>query len=120
MTVDRALNDIMEFDHVIEVHADGSITDRPDVYAPDLYDDVIVASGWEFFTTGYSRQDGYAGPIMHASEFIGGRLEYDIRTTPGVYVALVAYYYDPDSDASDDDGYYAEGWAVATLAETDR
>lgn len=116
MTVDRALSDIMEFDHVIEVHADGSITDRPDVYAPTLYDGDLDSAGWAFFTTGYSLQDRYDGPIMHDSEFIGGALEYDIRTTPGIYVAVANYYY-PDPD--DDGELVVEGWAVV-YRETDR
>lgn len=32
------LNSKMEFDHVIEVHADGTVTDCSNVYAPELND----------------------------------------------------------------------------------
>lgn len=36
----------MEFDHVAEVHADGTVTDAPsDLYAPEVYDD-DVSGGW--------------------------------------------------------------------------
>lgn len=97
------LNDQMEFDHVIQVHEDGSVTDAPGMYAPDLHDGEIGDSRWEFFTTGYSGQDRYSGPIMHSSEYIGGQLERDILATPGFYVAVVDY---PSDDGEPD------GWAV--------
>jgi|tagenome__1003787_1003787.scaffolds.fasta_scaffold20682535_2 hypothetical protein len=104
---DRELNDIMEFEHVIEVREDGSIIDRNDLYAPDCYFDqgVINYSGDRNWTAldGYSGQEGYSGPIMHASEYIGGRMEADIRSTPGIYATVIIT--DPD------DGEPA-GWAV--------
>jgi hypothetical protein len=102
-----ALNDMMEFDHVIEVHADGSVTDANDVYAPDLFDDELMSDDWTLLN-GYSGQSGYSGPIMHNSEFIGGQLERDILAEPGYYVALV-------NNSLDDDE--PEGWAVAYRAK---
>lgn len=118
----RTLNDLMEFDHVIVVHEDGSITDAPrDIYAPesmfdeDIHPDPVAfpafvnPDGWEFLS-GYSGQDRYAGPIMHRSEYIGGGLETAIRETPGTYVAVVVNSY-PDDD--DENGEIdADGWAV--------
>jgi hypothetical protein len=105
------LNQIMEFDHVIVVHSDGSVTDGPaGIYAPGLYDDELDSTKWELLD-GYSGQDSYSGPVMHNSEFIGGRMASDILVEPGTYVAIVAYW--PEED--DDDGPYAEGWAVARL-----
>lgn len=106
------LNDIMEFDHVIEVHDDGSIT-HPGSLAPTLYEDENFESGydlspgWELLN-GFSRQDRYSGPIMHRSEYIGGGMESYIRETPGTYVALVAETLD-DSEP--------DGWAVAVKEE---
>jgi hypothetical protein len=98
------LNEVMEFDHVIQVHEDGSITDAPSgIWAPSLYDDVLDDSRWTLMG-GYSGQSGYPGPIMHNSEYIGGQMEKDIRETPGFYVALVNYSLDSDD---------CEGWAVA-------
>lgn len=103
----RPLNDIMEFDHVIEVHADGSVTDGPPgVYAPDLYESELSCGpddGWSLMD-GYSGQQGYSGPCMHQSEFIGGGMERDILAKPGLYVALVGY---PDDDSEPTE------WAVA-------
>lgn len=100
----RPLNDRMEFDHVIQVHEDGSITDEPTVHAPELYDGELTASNWTLLR-GYSGQESHPGPIMHASEFIGGRMAEDIRVTPGYYVALV--------NGTLDDSEEGEGWAVA-------
>lgn len=110
MTLDKT----MEFDHVIRVHDDGTVTDEPGIYAPTLEDDVLDSDRWEFFSAGYSGQHGYSGPIMHDSEYIGGRLERDILWTPGVYVAVVACW----SPESYDDGQTTmEGWAVVTLKD---
>lgn len=110
----KPLNDLMELDHVVQVHADGTVTDGPPgIHAPDLYDERIDGEGWEFFSAGYTGQHGYRGPIMHNSEFIGGRLESDILATPGTYVAVVAYW----SPEGDENEAAAEGWAV--LRRTD-
>lgn len=115
----QALNEFMEFDHVIRVHEDGTISDDvPNIrayWAPDLVEgELHDGSGWELMT-GYSGQDRYNGPHMHDSEFIGGGLERDIRTTPGLYVALAVDYTSPVSDDDHDyeEGPYSEGWVVA-------
>lgn len=119
-----ALNDKMEFHHVVEVHADGSVTDGPSgLYAPEVYveldsdgqmisldpNDIQVGRGWELLN-GYSGQDRYRGPIMHDSEFIGGGMERDILATPGVYAAVTVIGLRPDGEQNDDD---LVGWAVA-------
>lgn len=101
------LNDLMEFEHVIEVTADGSVIDRGDLYAPECYDDAgdinfAGAKGWTALN-GYSGQYRYAGPTMHASEFIGGRMADDIATTPGIYAAVIVTDLDSDEPS---------GWAV--------
>lgn len=110
------LNEIMEFDHVIEVHEDGSITDRPDIYAPELFNDELLGEGWKLLN-GFSGQDRYAGPIMHQSEFIGGGMERFIRESPGVYVALVNYTTDDEGGEYDEPA--TDSWAVAYRTETE-
>lgn len=99
-----SLNDLMEFDRVVRVHVDGSVSYPSLPHAPELTDGE-VSPGWRLLD-GYSGQYGYSGPIMHTSEFIGGGMERDILSTPGVYVALVDY---PSDDSE------PEGWAVAQL-----
>lgn len=99
-----------EFDSVYEVR-DGQTFARLDLHAPSLYDGE-VGGPWELMN-GYSGQDRYAGPIMHPSEFIGGRLERDILENDGVYVSLVNYY--TPEDADDDDN--VDGWAVARMVD---
>jgi len=101
------LNDVMGFDHVIVIGEGGTVADAQGIYAPELHDGE-VSPGWTLLN-GYSGQDRYSGPIMHASEFIGGGMADDILSTPGVYVALVDYAGD-DSES--------DGWAVAKLTET--
>lgn len=99
------LNDRMDFDHVIEVLPDSTVIDRHDIHAPSLCDSELEDGRWELLN-GYSGQHRYSGPIMHASEYIGGYMERDILDNPGLYVALVDYPLD-DSEP--------EGWAVAYI-----
>lgn len=109
------LDDLMEFDHVVRVHADGTVTAAYDAndrrtWAPELQDYAgdpellgqARSQGWSLMT-GYTDQYGYNGPVMHSSEFIGGKMVRDILSTPGLYVALVLN--DADGEPS--------GWAVA-------
>jgi hypothetical protein len=106
-----SLNDVMEFDHTVRVHADGTVTDaEPGApWAPEVYDAELPAgSPWRLMT-GYTGQHGYNGPSMHASEFIGGRMADDILANPGLYVALVDNPLNPDND---DD---VNGWCVAYI-----
>jgi hypothetical protein len=98
------LNDKMDIDHVIRITPDGTVADAPGEYAPEvivLLDEdgqitndaeaelirSVEAQGWELMT-GYTGQFSYHGPIMHPSEYIGGRLALDIRERPGLYVAV--------------------------------
>lgn len=105
------LNTIMEFDHVIEVRHDGTVTDGPSwLYAPNLHDEHLDSPQWTLLN-GYSGQYGYRGPVMHNSESIGGRMAQDILDAPGVYVAIVATWSLMEGESEDADT--VEGWAVA-------
>jgi hypothetical protein len=112
-----ALNKVMEFDHPIRVNADGTVTPSvPGVYAPECHDEEgaerpYLSPGWEF-VDGYSGQQGYSGPVMHSSEFIGGGMARDILAAPGVYVAVVVYWLSDEDEDSDD----MAGWAVVRQA----
>lgn len=108
------LSDLMDFDRVIQVHEDGSVTDAPNDrahWAPSLLDgELCEPNGWSLLG-GYTRQEG-RGSIMHNSEFIGGQMARDILARPGFYVSLVCYWapaYEDQEGESDVD----EGWAVA-------
>lgn len=107
-----ALSNVMDFDHVVTVHDDGTVSDdESGLYAPDVYMDsdltVTVTPGWELLN-GYSGQDRYSGPVMHESEFIGGGMARDILSEPGEYVAVIVYSLDTEDDGDD-----IAGWAVA-------
>jgi hypothetical protein len=108
------LSNVMEFDHVIQVNEDGTVTHRPDIYAPSLYDDALSSDKWELLN-GYSGQDRYSGPVMHNSEQLAGGIARDILAKPGVYVAIVACW-SPDED-DDSEETTLEGWAVAKLKD---
>lgn len=121
------LQDLMEFDHVIRVHTDRSITEPTGVYAPELHmrctdaGDILpehdrqytadaAAQGWTVLT-GFTGQSGYSGLLMHPSEYIGGGLATHIRETPGWYVAVVVDTYPPGDGESE-----PAGWAIAHRA----
>lgn len=121
------LSDLMEFDHPVIVYPDGAVSDDlDDVYAPESVIDTdedgqILAdherawiqgmreAGWEPLT-GYTGQDGYNGPIMHPSEYVGGRLERDMLNEPGIYVAVTVEAVPGDEDTD------PAGWAVLRRA----
>jgi hypothetical protein len=89
----------MEMDHVVLISPGGHISDGPaDVYAPELfssdadddeYRSQAEAAGWTL-ESGWTGQHGYSGVIMHASEFIGGRLAEHVLCTPGLWVVTAA------------------------------
>lgn len=121
----RELNDLMEIGHVIRVQ-DGVASDegidrtRREMWAPECiyygFDGgkahIEPGQGWTLLE-GYTGQHGYSGPIMHSSEYVGGRLERDILARNGYYVALVCEVIDdPDWDYSVENPEPA-GWAVA-------
>lgn len=111
------LSQTMEFDTVICVDPAGEVTTMWGVYAPDLYhvegeqhpNDVEVHGDDWTLLVGYTGQYGYNGAVMHSSEIISGRMESDILSHPGLYVACVVNCY------SDDDNVDPEpaGWAIA-------
>ena len=106
------LSDLMDFDHVITVGRDGTISDGNGLYAPEVYIDDGdpfwgAGNGWEVLR-GFTGQQGYHGHVMHASEYIGGGLEDHIRQNPGNYAVV---------EVRDEDGGFPDGdpvgWAVA-------
>lgn len=92
----KTVNDLVEFDCPFRVTEDGQVETGPieGVYAPEVYFDGTPGGGgvdigsdeWSAWSTGYTGQWSYSGPVMHDSEFIGGRLERDLLDDPGVYV----------------------------------
>ena len=123
------LNDIMQLDHVVQVHSDGSVTDHDipnqrELWAPDLRNGELdsYTPGWNLISAGYTGQDRYNGPIMHNSEYIGGRLADDILAEPGYYVALPSEYACDESHNCDEECESAitEGWAVAYREPTEK
>ena len=137
MQHDMHLSEIMEFDHVIFCNGNSIVFDNDDMprpgrslYAPSVS---VMPDGSEFsgldewqLLSGYTGQYGYRGPVMHASEYVGGSLARDILTTAGYYVAVVV-----ESETCDDYALYGEcgvssrtdhqcsdepaGWAVAFI-----
>jgi hypothetical protein len=105
---------MVEFDCPFTVDENGNIHDS-DEYAPTLWDESLDSDRWVFWSTGYSGQDSYSGPIMHNSEYLGGRMARDLLAEPGTYCLVVAYWSPDDEDQDDDDT--AEGWAVVKLSE---
>lgn len=125
------LNEVMDFGRVIEVKADGTVEFRNEFHS-EMFDvtsylrdaetwdwetEISLPEGWSLMN-GYSGQQGYRGPEMHTSEFIGGGMARDILETPGLYVALTVesdcgYKLDTcDPEVGCD--CQPDGWVVAT------
>jgi hypothetical protein len=143
--MDRPISELMEFDHVVAVMPDGRVIDTDegfnylDVHAPEVflhYDgpfidaqvsredtaamvDYLGQQGWEALC-GWSRQylTQKNDPIMHPSEFIGGRFEERIREEPGYWVQLAVDIHpnedDPEHESNGGSGESKSvGWIVA-------
>ena len=122
----HGLNYVMDFDHVIQVHEDGTVTDVPsagyETWEPEFTGDTATgettlsthpcsASKWQNFGGRYTSQYG-VNDILHNCESVGAGLERDILATPGFYVAVYCTW-TPDDDAFDEDEDTVEGWTVA-------
>jgi hypothetical protein len=124
----KNLNELMSLDHVIRVLPGRQVAENTGDYAPEVYieldeDGQIVGSaepdmikriedaGWEAMD-GYSGQHGYSGPIMHVSEFVGGRMADDILDAPGLYVAVMPTGLYPAEETRERDGDDAIGWLM--------
>lgn len=125
MTTHQELQQIMEFDHPINVRSDGTVTDAPGVYAPEVYhvegeqhpkDVEVLSDEWETFSVGYTGQYSYNGAVMHASEYIGGRLADDILATPGTYVVTSVEVYPEDQEDGSDE---PAGWTILRRKDVD-
>lgn len=118
----RELNDLMQFEHVVRVQDgvasdDGIDSSRREMWAPECIHEgfsdgnhIEPGQGWTLLE-GYTGQDRYDGPVMHACESIGGRLERDILARDGYYVTLVCSVMAEDPDADEDDE--PAGWCIA-------
>jgi hypothetical protein len=104
----ETLSDAVEFDSPFRVYEGGKIGDAEDIYAPELMDGELLGDGWAFIS-GYSGQDGYSGPIMHSSEYLGGKMAQDVLDEPGLYCMVPAYYTNDEDPA---DGPFIEGWTL--------
>ena len=127
----------MSIDHVVRVHPDGTVTDATGIYAPEVHCDYdgafadaqisdehdrdmityLADQGWTV-ERGWTHQDFYSGPIMHASEYIGGALADHILSTPGYWVACSVEIHPGENDPEhEDNGGNGEpetaGWIVA-------
>jgi hypothetical protein len=117
----RTIQD-QDFDHPFTLHADGSLTDADNVWAPEVYhddtDDVTIdgipwkdTDRWHALA-GLTGQYGYNGPTMHASEQIGramaSRMIGMCDDGPRVFVATTVEVL-PDDDDTDTE---PAGWIM--------
>jgi hypothetical protein len=124
------LNEHMQIEHVIRIREDGKAEDATGVHAPestieahwdeygmadilkedeDAYVESLGVQGWTVmrgWSCGYLSGNS---PLMHPSEYIGGRLAEHIRENPGLYVALSVSICPQHEDGESE----LAGWAVA-------
>lgn len=111
------LNRWVEFDSPFEVDGEGGVRYRWELHVPSYFDDEIDGSDWETWSQGYTGQYGYSGPVMHNSEYLGGRMASDLLADPGTYVVTAATWTHIDEDNNDDEPYFVEGWVVLKKKE---
>lgn len=115
------LDTLAEFDRVFRINPDGTL-DFPDTalrehWAPERVEDDVVDgdpdSPWKL-VNGFSGQYGYAGPVMHSSECLGGGMADHVLGTPGLYVVMEAYVSQERSGLGDDEYDEDEpaGWVL--------
>lgn len=117
----------VEFDSPFQVGHSGTVYLHPERTIPPVplachderadmvLDDVPynVHTQWEALT-GYTGQHAYNGPVMHASEYLGGRLADDILATPGIYVVTSVEGYPEDQEDGSEE---PAGWTILRLKE---
>lgn len=113
----QPLNYHMDFDRVVLVNAQGQVF-QTDEYAPELDGEEIISTEDWTLLSGFTGQYYYNGPVMHESEYIGGRLEQHILSTPGLYAAVLIYpSWEEQEAVTDEDEEFRNaepyGWAVA-------
>jgi hypothetical protein len=126
------LNSIMEFDHVIHVWPDGTVSEpRGMVWAPEinLFGDSegdvdsdseadmvadVSSQGWTLLSGWTGQYMSRDSVIMHPSEYIGGNLADHILATPGYYAAVVVDLMGDPDDSGETENV---GWAIAYREE---
>lgn len=89
------LNEQAHFYIPFQITEDGSYADSHESpYVDDIYFEEgsiwrleELPKGW-WPVNGFSSQDGYSGPLMHASEQLAGEMEAWVRANPGHYVLI--------------------------------
>lgn len=118
------LGGLVEFDSPFVITYRGELVAAPEsLSAPEAIEyadgqlviDYYRPGRWEPID-GYSGQYGYSGPVMHPSEYLGGRMARGIIDSPGAYV-MTAVYAIPDDD-DDDVTDNVTGWVVCRWSET--
>jgi hypothetical protein len=103
MVTPDQLNRLVKFYCPFEVTDDGQVVEVTGVYPPESVncDGEPLDDRWTTLD-GFSHQYGYAGPIMHSSEFLGGAMAREVLATPGVYVLAECL---PDDEDGTPDGW---------------
>ena len=111
------LNEAMDFDSVIYSHGDGTVSDAHTMRSPYVYIAEQEDGTWvgEALDEPWELVDGFSGPYMHASEYVGGGLARHILETAGYYVAVVVTPV-PLDECEDVD---SDEWAVAYTETVD-
>lgn len=123
----ESAKELMEFGRVIQVGKEGvpfpalnglGLSTAPEeIQYVDLdgdggAPDPVAPKGWEYLR-GFTNQQGYRGPIMHDSEFIGGGLADHILENPGFYsTVLIEGMQDPEDPEYADGDTVPVGWGV--------
>lgn len=112
------LNTSVEFNIPFIVNEDGTVEMSAN-FEPDEvignypeHGNVFISDGWTAWSYGYTGQYGYAGPVMHESEQLSGRIADDILSEPGEYCICEVSYFPEDDHDQEEYEMEHEGWIV--------
>ena len=112
------LNRFVEFNIQFIVNEDGTVEMSAN-FEPDEvignypeHGNVFISDGWTARSYGYTGQYGYAGPVMHESEQLSGRIADDILSEPCEYCICEVSYFPEDDHDQEEYEMEHEGWIV--------
>ena len=96
--IEKSLLDVYAPEVILYVDKNGSGVGEEEIDLKDWRE----ATDW-IAVNGYSGQQGYRGPTMHSSEFLGGRMAKDVLEDIGGIYTLVTVECMPNWEASEEE-----------------
>lgn len=105
----------IDFDVPFVLNGDAAESFGGPIWAPPAYADEsgdhVDSPDWEFVSQGLTGQYGYAGPVMHASEFIGAGIARHLEELSEDFQAFAVVVVEWQGESAESDEPPV-GWAI--------